>query len=172
MEIEDMLTKIKLGLGTLVIAAALVGCGGAQLMAGDLTAAEDVESAKEDSARKCTHPDYFKCEVDADCVAIEQPSCCPHGYQVAVNGHEVKAYEEKFACTAPPRVCPLYVVNDTRVAQCDFTKHQCQMIDPTEIHCGGFIAPPRQHQCPTGFACHLGLIADTGGSCVASSETN
>ena len=90
---------------------------------------------------------------DADCVAIEKAGCCPNGFIVAVNKDEVKAYETKYACTTPPAICPMFVVKDTRVAQCDFQAHTCQMIDPTQIHCAGFINP--SHACPDGFSCEL-----------------
>jgi hypothetical protein len=162
-----MLTKIKLGLGVVGMAMVLVGCGG-QVNGGDVVSAEqDIQSAKEDALCKSSHPSFYKCDTDADCVAVEQAGCCPNGYQVAVNATKVDAYQTTFACTEK-RICPLYVVNDTRVAQCDFAKHQCQMIQPTDIHCGGFIAPARQHQCPTGFTCQLDKVPDVGGSCVAT----
>lgn len=107
----------------------LVGCGAGQVQNGDLTANQDVESAKEDSARKKSHPEFYKCDVDADCVAVEKAGCCPNGFLVAVNKDEVKAYDAKYACTTPPQTCPLFVVHDTRVAQCDFQAHACKMID-------------------------------------------
>lgn len=164
-----MLTKIKLGL-LLAMAVVMVtsGCGGTVQATGDRTPAEDVASAKEDSARKVTHPDLYACQTDADCVAVEKAGCCPNGFLVAVNKDQVKAYETEFACTEQDPICPAYVVHDTRVAQCDFQTHQCQMIAPTDIHCGGFIAPARQHHCPTGYQCQLGSIPDVGGTCVAA----
>lgn len=166
-----MLTKIELRFGALSVLL-LVGCGGGQVSGGDLTAEQDLSSAKEDSARKKSHPEFYQCNVDADCVAIEKAGCCPNGFLVAVNKDEVKAYAAKYACTTQPAVCPLFVVDDTRVAQCDIPNHQCQMIDPTQIRCGGFIAPERQHHCPTGFECHYQGVPDLPGSCVASSTAN
>jgi hypothetical protein len=162
-----MLTTIKLGFATLSVMV-LVGCG-AQVDNGDLTADQDVDSAKEDSARKKSHPEYYKCDTDSDCVAIEQAGCCPNGFLVAVNATKVDAYNTKYACTNPPQFCPLFVVNDTRVAQCDFTKHQCQMLDPTQIRCGGFTAPVHVHNCPDGFQCNYnGVVPDVPGTCQAS----
>ncbi len=163
-----MLTKIKLGFGALSVMV-MVGCGG-QMSGGDLTAETAEAESSLDSSRRHAHPEFYACEADSDCVAIEQASCCPNGYLVAVNNCEVKAYDKKYACENPPAVCPLYVVKDSRVAQCDFTKHQCQMIDPTQIQCGGFIDASLQHQCPTGFSCELGAVADLPGSCVASQQ--
>ncbi len=166
-----MSTKIKLGFGALSVML-LVGCGAGQVDNGNLSAEQDIQSAKEDAACKKAHPEFYTCNTDADCVAIEKAGCCPNGFLVAVNKDEVKAYETKYACTTPPATCPLFVVHDTRVAQCDIPNHQCQMIDPTQIRCGGFIAPALQHQCPTGFECHYVNVPDLPGSCVASSTSN
>lgn len=160
-----MFTNLKLGFASLSIALVLAGCGGVA-QSSDLTPAQDVDSGKEDSLRKSAHPELYACQTDADCVAVEKAGCCPNGYLVAVNQDEVKAYETIYACQAQPAACPLYVVNDTRVAQCDYGTHQCQMIDPAQIVCGSFIAPARQHQCPTGYACsYAGRLPDTGGRC-------
>jgi hypothetical protein len=165
-----MLTKIKLGFGAMAMVVLVVGCGAGQVDNGDLSAEQDIQSAKEDSAQRKAHPEFYACQTDSDCVAIEKAGCCPNGFLVAVNKDEVKAYETKYACTAQPAACPLFVVHDTRVSQCDFNTHSCQMIDPTQIRCGGFIAPERQHQCPTGFQCQLNRLPDLPGSCVASAE--
>jgi hypothetical protein len=162
-----MLTKIKLGLG-LALAVGLLGggCGAGQVgSSDDLTAAQDIDSGKEDSARKNTHPSYYKCAADSDCVAVEKAGCCPNGYLVALNKTKVSAYATTFACTTPPQFCPRHIVNDTRVAQCNFDNGQCEMIEPTAILCEGFIAPERQHHCPTGFDCRHARIADAPGTC-------
>ncbi len=161
-----MLTKIKFGFGALSIAFALVGCGAGQVGNGDLTPAQDVEGAKADSLQKSQHPEFYSCQTDTDCVAVEKAGCCPNGFLVAVNQGEVKAYDTTFACTNPPAACPLFVVHDTRVAQCDFSTHQCQMIDPTAIRCEGFIDPSMQHHCPTGYECNFaGHVPDVPGTC-------
>ncbi len=112
--------------------------------------------------------DFFACKVDSDCVAIPLAGCCDNGYKVAVNVNEVDAYDAANACTTPNPVCPLFVINDTRVAQCDFTTHACQMIDPTQIHCGGFINP--SHSCPSGYSCKFSGVPDVGGTCVQSCD--
>jgi len=148
----------------------LVGCGSGQPANGDLTADQDVDSAKEDSARRRKHPELYKCDTDADCVAVEQASCCPNGFLVALNTTMVDKYNETYACNEPPHVCPHFIVQDNRVSQCDGEKHTCQMIDPTQIRCGGFIAPERQHHCPTGWTCQLNTIPDVPGSCVKTEE--
>jgi hypothetical protein len=159
-----MLTKIKMGFAA-VSMMMVVGCGAGQVDGGDLNADQDVDSAKEDSARKKSHPEFYKCDVDADCVAVDKAGCCPNGFLVAVNKGEVKAYDTKYACMTAPAACPLFVVHDTRVAQCDIPNHQCRMIDPEQIRCGGFIAPAMQHQCPMGYECHYQGVPDVPGFC-------
>jgi hypothetical protein len=141
------------------------GCGAGQVSDGDLSAEQYLDGAKEDSARKQKHPEIFRCDTDADCVAVEQAGCCQNGYMAAVNGTEVEAYETTYACTKA-QICPRFVVNDARVAQCDIPNHQCQMIDPSQIRCGGFIAPERQHSCPAGWTCKVSTIPDLPGTCV------
>jgi hypothetical protein len=47
--------------------------------------------------------------------------------KVAVNSKHVKAYENAHKCTSPPQVCPLFVIDDTRVAACS-SKGQCEMV--------------------------------------------
>ena len=100
-----MLTKFKMGFGALSVMM-LVGCGAGQVDGGDLSAEQDIESAKEDSARKKAHPEFYACDTDADCVAVDKAGCCPNGFLVAVNKGEVKAYDAKYACTTPPATCP------------------------------------------------------------------
>ena len=164
-----MLTKFKMGFGALSVMM-LVGCGAGQVDGGDLSAEQDIQSAKEDSARKKAHPEFYACDTDSDCIAVEKAGCCPNGFFVAVNKGEEKAYDTTYACNTPPQACPLFVVHDTRVAQCDIPHHQCQMIDPTQIRCGGFIAPAMQHKCPTGYECHFQGVPDVPGTCVATGD--
>ena len=169
-----MSTKIKLELGLgLALVVGLIGCGAGQVgSAQDLTAAEDVESGKEDSARKNSHPSYYKCATDSDCVAVEKAGCCPNGFLVAVNKDKVEAYDKTFACTTPPQMCPLFVVHDTRVAQCNHAKTACEMIDPSKIRCEGFVTPAWQHHCPDGYECKFNTaVRDIPGTCTAKSDS-
>ena len=55
------------------------------------------------------------CSVDADCVAIPDPGCCPECRKVAVNQSETAAYVAKNKCTkAVP--CPLICILDNRAS--------------------------------------------------------
>jgi hypothetical protein len=110
------------------------------------------------------HPYDTSCQTDADCIAVDAAGCCPDGTDVAVNANAGDAYAAYAVCTMPPQTCPQHVVVETRVAQCNFTTNHCEMIQPEDIHCGGFIA--RTHACPDNFACHFSGVPDVGGSCV------
>src|SRR5207249_4777824 len=61
---------------------------------------------------------YYACKVDSDCVAISKGGCCPNGWKVAVNKSQVSAYNSIAMC-AIEMICPLSVINDTRVAECN-----------------------------------------------------
>jgi hypothetical protein len=106
---------------------------------------------------------YVACHTDADCVAIEAPACCPNGTKVAVAKGEEQAYADAHACTQAPTTCPLAVILDPRVALCDNGTHQCTMVAPEDIACGGNMLDA--HQCPTGFACHYDHVPDVPGAC-------
>lgn len=105
------------------------------------------------------------CKTDDDCVAVPRGGCCSNGWMEAVNEHHVKAYENSSKCTANPRpMCPMYIVHDTRVAQCNTAKKSCEMVQPEDIVCGGFTANP--HACPEGYSCKgAGLPVDAPGKC-------
>jgi hypothetical protein len=106
------------------------------------------------------------CEVDADCVAVPRGGCCSNGFLEAVNKDQVSEYEESTKCTESPHpICPLFVIRDTRVAECDTAKRTCKMVRPEDIQCGGFVA--NLHKCPEGFECSfLGTHPDMPGKCV------
>ena len=108
------------------------------------------------------------CATDADCVAVDAGGCCPDGRDAAVNVNATDEYAAATACTEPPHVCPLHLILETRVAQCNFATNTCQMIEPTDIRCGGFTTHP--HHCPSGFSCQIATIPDLPGSCVADSQ--
>ncbi len=111
------------------------------------------------------------CTIDDDCVAVPRGGCCHNGYNEAVNKHHTKAYENGTKCTANPRpMCPMFIIHDTRVAECDKGTKQCQMVAIDDIKCGGFIM--NAHQCPTGYSCShigMGMNPDAWGKCVNDS---
>src|SRR5262245_26827916 len=103
------------------------------------------------------------CTTDADCVAVPAGGCCPDGRSAAVNTGSVDAYAAATTCTEPPHVCPLHVILETRVAQCDQDTGHCAMIEPTDIRCGGFTMHP--HACPAHYDCHYDAVPDIPGHC-------
>lgn len=105
----------------------------------------------------------YSCKVDSDCVAISKGGCCPNGWNVAVNKTKVKSYEASHECN-DPQICPLYVIDDTRVAECNTGTNKCQMVEPDAIRCGGFTTNP--HKCPKGWSCKANKIPDVPGTCV------
>jgi hypothetical protein len=108
-------------------------------------------------------PSFDACKVDSDCVAISKGGCCPNGFKVAVNKNEVAAYNAANACANPHPICPLFLINDTRIAECNFATHKCEMIAPGDVHCAGFITPT--HSCAAGYSCLFSGVPDVGGTC-------
>jgi hypothetical protein len=108
------------------------------------------------------------CESDVDCVSVPLAGCCNNGWKTAVIRSQVDVYEKDGACTRTRPICPMYIVNDTRVPECNKITHACEMVNIDDIVCGGFIVHP--HECPTGYHCNLGHIPDVGGHCVSVSE--
>lgn len=106
------------------------------------------------------------CSVDADCTAVPRGGCCSNGWMEAVNKHHVVAYEHATACKLnPPPMCPMYMVHDTRVPECNTSTKKCEMVAPEDIQCGGFMM--NSHACPDGYSCdHTGVNPDLPGKCV------
>ena len=105
------------------------------------------------------------CKTDDDCVAVDRGGCCDNGWLEAVNKHHTKAYENSVKCTANPRpMCPMYMVHDTRVAQCNTGTKACEMVKIEDIACGGHTMNP--HSCPDGYTCQgKALMVDGPGTC-------
>ncbi len=118
------------------------------------------ESQSTDEAVSAT----YSCKVDSDCTAISKGGCCPNGWKVAVNKSHVASYEASHECS-DPQICPLYVIDDTRVAECNTAKGKCALVAPEDIKCGGFTTNP--HKCPKGYLCEANHIPDVPGDCVA-----
>jgi hypothetical protein len=107
------------------------------------------------------------CASDSDCVAVSAGGCCPNGWHDAVNVGSVDAHAEATACTITPHpICPLAVIWDNRVAQCNQGTHQCEMVKPEDIRCGGFVMHP--HSCPTNYTCKYTNVPDVPGTCTAN----
>jgi hypothetical protein len=108
--------------------------------------------------------DYYACKVDSDCVATPRNECCGTGWNEAVNKKEVAAYHASFMCPDAHPICPLYIIDDTRVPECQANK--CTMVAITDIQCGGFVA--NIHSCPKGYSCGGAKNPDLPGKCTAN----
>jgi hypothetical protein len=74
---------------------------------------------------------FRACSKDADCVAVPRAGCCHNGWKEAVAASQADAYNQANACTRSPRpVCPMYMIRDVRVAQCEAHTHLCTMVQP------------------------------------------
>jgi hypothetical protein len=96
-------------------------------------------------------PNYFACATDADCVAIPTPGCCPDGSKVAVNVQMTAAYQQAKQCMQPNPICPQHMINETRIAECNFATKACEMVQPEAVQCGGNM--PVHHDCQQGWHC-------------------
>lgn len=111
-------------------------------------------------------PDYDSCSVDSDCVAVPAHVCCPRCTQAAVNKDQADAYAAQ-PPVCPGRICTQLCILDRRVAQCNTGTKKCEMIEPTDIVCGGHTINP--HSCPAGYTCDdPGAAWDAPGKCVAA----
>jgi len=77
-------------------------------------------------------PDYLACQVDSDCIAVAKAGCCNNGYKAAVNKDRVDAYRAANACKIEHPICPQYIIDDHRVAHCNTTAQQCEMVEPKQ----------------------------------------
>jgi hypothetical protein len=110
-------------------------------------------------------PAQFRaCTLDSDCVAVDRVGCCRNGWKEAVAASQKDAYAQSFKCPESRPICPMYMVRDKRVAECDNGTQLCTMIAPEDIACGGFIR--NQHHCPDGYVCKVSKVPDIPGKCV------
>jgi hypothetical protein len=107
----------------------------------------------------------FTCHRDAECTAVKKAGCCDNGTLAAVRADRIDDYDTLYACSDSAPICSHVYVQDTRVAQCSNASHKCEMVNPADIRCGGFVANP--HQCASGWQCQISPPApDVSGHCV------
>ncbi len=80
------------------------------------------------SSDTASAPDFYGCQKDADCIAVEKNGCCPNGTKEAVNAAQADAYKKSFTCPPPRPFCPMYKVNDSRTPVCNPAAHRCEMV--------------------------------------------
>ena len=107
----------------------------------------------------------FACNTDADCTVVAK-NCCTNLGNTAVAKGEEQAYRDSLACPAH-LICPMIAtMDDHGVAECNGATKACEYVLPANVRCGGNMAPPYQHSCPSGYDCLLNRIADVPGTCV------
>jgi hypothetical protein len=127
--------------------------------------------ASTDGKEEAASPEFTSCVYDSDCVAVPQVGCCRLGFMVAVNRADVRPYQASDTCTESRPICPMYIVVDRRVPECDNATRRCTLISADRIACGGFVM--NQHHCPQGYLCDVhGRPPDTPGVCVAEMDTD
>jgi hypothetical protein len=94
---------------------------------------------------------YLSCTVDSECLAVPREGCCHNGYKDAVNKDRIPEYRQANACKMKNPMCPQFIVDDKRVALCNASSHQCEMVEPNTIRCGG--TGEASHACPAGYTC-------------------
>jgi hypothetical protein len=107
---------------------------------------------------------FRACSVDADCVAVNRVGCCHNGWKEAVSAPQRDAYAASFTCPQAHPICPMFIVRDQRIAECDNTTHLCTMVRPEELPCEGFMK--NAHHCPDGYICPVRRNPDIAGKCV------
>ena len=73
--------------------------------------------------------DYVTCSEDSQCIAVPKAGCCHNGIKEAVNRDKVDAYRAANTCKITHPICPQFMVDDRRVAHCNLTSHQCEMVE-------------------------------------------
>jgi hypothetical protein len=155
-----------MSLKSLVSLVALTALTSASAVA--CAASTDGEPTEQGASQDLTvlSPTVTACTLDSDCVAVPRGGCCTTGALDAINKNQVSEYESATQCANAHPICALYAIHDTRVAQCNTATRACEMVQPAEIECGGFVA--NLHHCPSGFVCNFaGIHPDMPGKCVA-----
>ena len=144
-------------LATLSLVA--VACGGAPSSEHSSSSGQAVSAPVSN-----VDPAFAVCSDDTDCVAVAQAGCCNNGWLAAVSSCAVDSYDSANACTQPqPVICPMYMVNDTRVPLCNGDTKVCELRQPTDIDCGDI------HSCTDGYTCIRG---EERGECVLDSTAS
>ena len=131
------------------VLAAAIGDSGVDAASIDTRpdASKDAASDASDAQSR----DFYSCAADIDCIAVPKVGCCSNGYKEAVNKESATAYAQSFTCPTPNQMCPHYILNDTRVPECNGGTHKCEMVAIDQIKCGGL--GPSPHVCPSDHRC-------------------
>lgn len=107
------------------------------------------------------------CNVDADCAKIDK-ACCANMGKTAVLASKAGAYTASLGCVQPVACTRVLTRPDYSAPQCNRATKKCELVQPKDITCGGFVPPGLEHKCPDGYSCKVsgaGLV-DAPGKCV------
>jgi hypothetical protein len=119
-------SSVFVSLSSLVCLASLTACGSAPTSESTGRSGQAASLAPQSNV----DPAFAGCVTDDDCVAIPQAGCCHNGWLAAVNRCSVADYTAANACDTTGPICPMYIVNDTRVAVCDPSSNACTLVQP------------------------------------------
>jgi hypothetical protein len=109
-------------------------------------------------------PDFYACNVDADCVKTYEGCCAISTFTSVVKGTEA-AYHASLGCAVNP-ICPKIAVRPTADAP-ECVANKCTLVKPADILCGVRTSNP--HSCPDAYVCSgPNLASDGGGHCYQS----
>jgi hypothetical protein len=134
---SSLFVSVALSLASLASVASLAACGSAP--PGESTGRSG--QAATVGTQATPDPQFTPCASDVDCVAIPMAGCCHNGWLVSVNGCSVDAYEQANVCDVTNPICPMYIVNDTRVPVCDPSTNACTLVQPASTSADDAGAP-------------------------------
>jgi hypothetical protein len=84
---------------------------------------------------------FRSCLTNDDCVAVPVVGCCHNGWMTSVSREMVQDYADSFRCPNERPLCPLYLVRDMRVPECNLGAGVCEMVASEGSACdGGYVA--------------------------------
>jgi hypothetical protein len=78
---------------------------------------------------------FRSCLTDDDCVAVPVVGCCHNGWKASVGRQREDEYESSFQCPTERPLCPLYLVKDMRVPQCNRVAGLCELVPVDDFTC-------------------------------------
>jgi hypothetical protein len=111
--------------------------------------------------------DYFACQTDFDCKAV-QPACCKDG-RIAVTATTARDYAREATCPDALHPCAATHVTEGRMPVCGMDRH-CHMVPIVGLSCDSMVS---YHSCPAGYSCRhprIRIATDMPGQCVRGAE--
>jgi len=112
-------------------AAAAIGDSGP-----DAASIDTRPDASKDGASDAATRDFYSCAADIDCIAVPKSDAAATVQRGGQQG-ERDLLRPMFTCPTPNQMCPHFMLNDTRVPECNGGTHKCEMVAIDQIKCGG-----------------------------------